>query len=197
MPRRKESRVEARAAGRDRQWIPSLDAGFALISGLLPESERCRDRFNPTFISSGGLHEIRSQSPVQRPTSTAVGTGPDETGTALGQGAGTGLESLQILGGPLGPVLPQELEHCSGVGVEPLRGSQAPQGEHRSISPGPTLANPDILSRKAFQGRAKGYSPGPTSPGPIQQLLPVDLSPVGSGVDAFDANDDPAWGPRP
>lgn len=204
LPRRKESRIEARAAGRDRHWIPSLDAGFALIRGLLPEDRPIRDAFNPAFIGTGKLVAIRSQPPVERSATCTVGTGPGGLDPARGHGRETGPKGLQQLGGPLGTGADQDVEqsaenlrHCTDSAVASEKLPSSLHGKQPSLGPVPTPIKPEPRLYPGFQGRNAERKPVPTSSVPMQQALLFQGQAVGSGADVFDVEDDPAWGPRP
>lgn len=79
LPRHKESREEARSAGRSvtqRQNRPRFDAGFALRAGVLLPSVTGgpgdRSNFNRLALGSGALEAIRSLSPALRPPHPAT-----------------------------------------------------------------------------------------------------------------------------
>jgi phage/plasmid-associated DNA primase len=197
LPRRKESRKDAKAAGRERQWLPALDAGFALIRGLLPESDLSRNRFNPAFIASGGLCAIRSQPPFERPKQTFNGPGQGQGGTGQGHPPGPGPEPLQNLGGPMGPELIHHLELCREEETDIGSHTFSLQESHQGVGPVPAQASAQPRSEKGFPGRTKRHGPVPASPVPRQQSLVLEVTPVGSGAEVFDGDDDPAWGLPP
>jgi len=107
--------------------------------------------------------------------------------------------------------------HCSAAGLPALAQPAQPQTSSKGIEQLCSKALPDKQSI-SFQTRgcatpsppaktsaAQSVYPGTTSPAQPRQVVPPATipgfiepapSPVGSGADAMDDDDDPAWGPR-